>query len=341
MAEQQINPPARQQVLSLAQGFMGSAALRTGLDLEIFTQIAHGSDTAEALAAAKNLSVRAVRILCDALVAFGVLVKSDGRYTLTPVAQMLLVKGAPAYLGGMAAIMMNQVMWAEAGRLTDIVKHGHALVEHGAEAADNPAWQDFAHQSHQMAAVAGAPLAEMAAALFPQGGPRRILDLACGSGMYGLSALKRCPGAKLALADWPTVLEIAASTAKKMGLEERVELRPGDIFSADLGGGYDLIIAANIYHHFSAERNAGLSRRLYAATAPGGALILVESVPDEARERERFALVFALTMLVWTRDGDAYTLSEYERMLKLAGYHGVELRPIEGSTPFQAVIARK
>lgn len=331
-----------QQLLALFQGFMGSAATRAALDLEVFTHISHGADTAEKLAAPKNVSPRAMRILCDALVAFGVLGKSEGRYTLPAPTQMLLVKGSPAYIGAMARLMVNPMIWNEAGRLTDVVRAGHSLVGASAEAANNPFWEEFSRNSRQMATMAGPSVADVAAAMFPSGvEPRKILDIAAGSGMYGFSALKRFPNAKLISVDWPNVLDLAKPTAAHMGLQDRVEFRPGDIFNVDLGSGYDLVLAVNIYHHFSIEKCIELSKRLCAATAPGGAIVLVDAIPDEARAENRFALAFALTMLIWTHEGDTYTLSQYEKMLTAGGYHGIELKTVPGPAPMQAIVAHK
>ncbi|MGH7949340.1 MAG: hypothetical protein ACREQF_08960 [Candidatus Binataceae bacterium] len=41
-------------------------------------------------------------------------------------------------------------------------------------------------------------------------------------------------------------------------------------------------------------------------------------------------MAFALTMLIWTQDGDTYTLWEYERILELAGWRDVELKAVAG-----------
>jgi len=192
-----------------------------------------------------------------------------------------------------------------------------------------------------MATMAGPGVAEVAAAMFPNSAPKRILDIAAGSGIYGFSALKKFPDATLVSVDWPTVLKPAEPTAKQMGLSDRVEFRPGDIFNDDLGSGYDLVLAVNIYHHFNIDKCIALSRRLYSATAPGGVLVLVDMIPDEKREQERFALTFALTMLIWTQEGDTYTLSQYQRMLRAAGYHDIELRNLSGPAAQQSIIARK
>ncbi len=338
MAEQTI-PVDIGKTLELLQGFLGSAALKAGLDLEVFTHIANGTTTPEQLAAAKKTTVRAMRILCDALVAHGVLNKSDGRYSLPAASALLLVKGSPAYMGAMSKIMAASPIWEGAGRLTEIVKAGHPVSDQ-VEIHDNPFWMEFSRASRQIASMSGVVLAEAAAELFGAAGPRKILDIACGSGMYGFSALKRFPEARLVSVDWPGVLKLAEPTAAQMGIKDRVEFRPGDIFDADLGQGYDLVLAANIYHHFNLGRCADLSRRLHAASAPGGFLMLVDFVPDDGREKDRFALNFALTMLLATNEGDTYTLPEYRRALEAAGYRDVTLKVIAGPRPTQVIIAR-
>jgi C-methyltransferase len=341
MAEQTMTPDDAEKAIGIMQGFMGSAALKAGLDLEIFTHIAHGATTADQLAAAKKTTVRAMRILCDALVAYDLLNKSDGRYGLPPASALLFVKGSPAYMGGMSKIMGNPLMWEAASKLTDVVKAGHPLLESVAEVPDNPFWHEFSQASRKMAAMNGPMVAEAAAEFLGPGQPKRILDIACGSGMYGFSALKRFPEARLVSVDWPGVLKLAEPTAAQMGLKDRIEFRPGDIFTVDLGADYDLVLAVNIYHHFSIDQCIDLTRRLYAAGAPGGALMIVDFVPDEGRAHDRFALIFALTMLMGTQEGDTYTFNEYRRMLEAAGYRDATLKVIPAPRQIQAVVGRR
>jgi SAM-dependent methyltransferase len=342
MAEQDVESIGPGAVMTLMQGALGAAALKAAIDLEIFTHIAHGADTAEKIAAAKALPLRSTRILCDALAALRMLEKSGGRYTLAPAVQVMLVKGSPGYIGGMAAVVGNPMLWHEAGRLADIVKAGHTLLEdRSAEAEDNPFWQEFARGSRAIAQMTGPAVAELIAPMFTDGAPRKILDIACGSGFYGFSALKRFQKARLVSVDWPGVLKFAEANAHQAGVADRVEFRAGDIFASDLGAGYDLVLAVNIYHHFGVDKCIELSRRLNAAAAPGALLAIVDMVPDEARAQERNALMFALTMLIWTRDGDAYTLSEYRHMLETAGFRDVQLKSTPGPVNTQAVLARK
>ena len=88
------DPNALQQLMF---AFLKSALLRTAIDLELFTHIAHGQKTPSALASAAGADERGVRIVADALSAIGLLTKSAGEYALPPLVEMMLVKLEQGY----------------------------------------------------------------------------------------------------------------------------------------------------------------------------------------------------------------------------------------------------
>ncbi len=65
------------------QSYQRSFILKTGVELDVFTAIAKGSQTAPEIARACSASERGVRILCDCLTVMGHLTKEDSRYSLT------------------------------------------------------------------------------------------------------------------------------------------------------------------------------------------------------------------------------------------------------------------
>src|SRR5512133_143464 len=87
------------------RAFQQSAALKAALDLEIFTAMAEGADTVEAVAARCSASPRGVRIVCDYLAVLGFLTKDRGRYALTDDSFMFLNKHSPAYVGTAATFL--------------------------------------------------------------------------------------------------------------------------------------------------------------------------------------------------------------------------------------------
>ena len=79
--------------------YQRSAALKSAIDLEVFTAIDDGALTAEAIAVRSGASERGTRILCDYLTVAGLLQKSDRTYQLTPESAAFLSKQSPTYLG--------------------------------------------------------------------------------------------------------------------------------------------------------------------------------------------------------------------------------------------------
>jgi hypothetical protein len=100
------------------------------------------------------------------------------------------------------------------------------------------------------------------------------------------------------------------------------------------------VLLTNFLHHFDPPTNEVLLRRVHASLAPGGRAIAVEFVPDETRIFPPEAAAFSLTMLASTPSGDAYTLAEYERMFRGAGFPGVSLVDLAPS-PQRALVATR
>jgi SAM-dependent methyltransferase len=67
------------------------------------------------------------------------------------------------------------------------------------------------------------------------------------------------------------------------GLGDRVTHRPADARTADLGDAcHDLILIAQLVHHFDAETNRDLVRRAAQALRPGGVLVILEALRQDA-----------------------------------------------------------
>ena len=67
--------------------------------------------------------------------------------------------------------------------------------------------------------------------------------------------------------------------------------------------------------------------------------MIQELIPDEKRARRAQPLVFAVTMLVWTREGDAYLWSDYRTWLKEAGLRKASYHRL--SQPGDVIVATK
>jgi 2-polyprenyl-3-methyl-5-hydroxy-6-metoxy-1,4-benzoquinol methylase len=165
-----------------------------------------------------------------------------------------------------------------------------------------------------------------------------VLDIAAGHGLYGITLARHNPEARVIALDWPAVLGVAAENAQKAGVADRFTRLPGSAFDVDFGKGHEVVLLTNFLHHFDPATCEGLLRRVHAALAPGGRAVTVEFVPDESRVTPPEAAAFSLTMLASTQAGDAYPLSEYQKMFSAAGFSRVTLHSLQ-PTPQQLLVA--
>ena len=298
-------------------GYRTAAVVRAAIELDLFSAIAEGAATAAAIARSRGGTDRSVRILLDAVavVAPKLLRKKGKGYALTPTSRQFLVRSGRSYIGQLMPLYGHQQMWEMFYDLPAAVRAGRSVAESDAHSADQGFWEDFARATARDAVRKGR---RMVALLGKKPAPVRILDLACGSGMYGATFAREIPGSTLTLFDQANVL---AQTRRLVDVP--ATYLEGDLFRTDFGGPYDVIVASHVFHHFNPEECRTLMARIRAALAPGGRLLIQEFVPDEKRAANAQALMFAVTMLVWTREGDAYRRSDYETWLKQSGFRKV------------------
>jgi ubiquinone/menaquinone biosynthesis C-methylase UbiE len=194
---------------------------------------------------------------------------------------------------------------------------------------DNPMWVTFARAMAPMMHLPAQAIAQK----LPAAGPLKVLDIAAGHGMFGIAVAQHNPEATITALDWAAVLEVAKENAAKAGVSERYCTIPGDFFTAELGSDYDAILITNFLHHFDVPTCEGILRKVHEALRPGGVAITLEFVPNEDRVSPPTPARFSMTMLITTARGDAYTWSEYERMLGNAGFNSnaIHMLPTEQS----------
>ena len=137
--------PTPDRIFEALWGHQRTAALRAGIDLELFTAVKEGKTQVSTLAERCKASKRGVRMLADYLTMLGFLEKSGNGYSLTPDSETFLVKTAPAYVGGTLEFMLSPPLYDGFRRLTDAVrKGGTALDVQGTTAEEHPEWVTFA-----------------------------------------------------------------------------------------------------------------------------------------------------------------------------------------------------
>jgi hypothetical protein len=334
----QTTQPSPELFFETVNAYQRTAALKAALELDLFTALSEGGQTAKEVAARCQASERGTRILCDYLVIIGFLTKEDGRYSLTQDSAIFLDSRSPAYMGSTLEFLLSPMLTGGFENLTAAVRQGGtAIPEGGTVAPENPIWVKFARAMTPMMAMPAQAIAKL---VNGDGDKLRVLDIAAGHGLFGIAIARQHPNAEVVALDWPNVLEVAKENAGNAGVSDRYSTIPGSAFDVDYGTGYDLVLLTNFLHHFDPQTCESLLRKVRAALSEGGKALALEFVPNEDRVSPPIPASFSMMMLSGTPSGDAYTFPELERMFKAAGFANAELHQLP-ATPEQLVMASK
>jgi hypothetical protein len=126
------------------------------------------------------------------------------------------------------------------------------------------------------------------------------------------------------------VVPLAEDYIREAGLQSRVRIRPGDMRTAELGEGFDLVLLSAVCHMFSEDENRSLIQRCAGALLAGGHLVIREFILQEDRTGPPHAALFALNMLVGTEHGNTYTEGQYRTWMEEAGLVAITRPAPEG-----------
>jgi 2-polyprenyl-3-methyl-5-hydroxy-6-metoxy-1,4-benzoquinol methylase len=333
------NRPTPEHIFNTLFAYQQTYALRAAIDLDIFSAIAGGATEIASLAKKTGAAERGLQALCNYLVPLGFLTKHGAHYGLSQDSASFLNKQSPAYMGSISQFFTNDHIVATFAKLTEAVKKGGTAAAEGHNQAPNDEmWVTFARTMGPTTAPAAGFIAELTG--MSQGKACKILDIAAGHGMYGITMARQNPNAQITAVDWPNVLEVAKMNANSAGVADRINVQPGSAFDAHFGEDYDYVLLTNIFHHFDQRTCEKLMRRVHAALKPGGQAVTLEFIPNEDRVSPMMPAMFSLVMLATTDSGDAYTLAEYEKMFRNTGFAKTTLHQIP-DMPSQVLVSEK
>lgn len=319
MSTSAAQQPSPQLFFQTINAHQRTEALKAAIELEVFTAIGEGNGTAAEIAKRCQTSQKGMRVLCDFLTTMEMLTKQGDRYALTLDSSVFLDKRSPAYLGGATEFLCSPMLTEGFKHMTEAVRKGGTAIEgEGTIGPEHPIWVKFARG---MAGMMSMPAQLMAKLVDPNADQKlKILDIAAGHGLFGISFATQNKQAEVTALDWKAVLEVAKENAQKAGVAKRYSTIEGSAFDVEFGSGYDLVLLTNFLHHFDPPTCETLLRKVRAALADGGRAVTLEFVPNDDRVTPPEVAGFSMVMLVGTPSGDAYTFRELEQMFANAGF---------------------
>lgn len=336
-----MRPPATDPtpIFEHYRGVYGNELLTAAVcHLNVFPPLADGPKSLTQLRSAAGLAERPATVLLVALRAMG-LIAGDwpDRLTLTPIADEHLLPGGAFYVGDYVGLsadapgVMEMVRRLRQNTATpETTDTGVATTAFTfREGAGESAMDHEASARKLTLALAGRAknVAPALAANVDLAGVRTLLDVGGGTGIYSLALLRANPELRAMIWDRPEVLKVAAEFAAEHRLQDRVELRAGDMFADAVPAGCDAMLVSNILHDWDVPECRRLVRRLADALPAGGRLMIHDVFLNDTMDGPLPIALYSAALFSVT-EGRAYSGGEYRAMLRDAG-----LTPSDAITP--------
>ena len=270
----------------------------------VFDALGEKPSTTAELAARLALDLSCLDLVLRLISSMGYVKGRSGEWSLTRLGRKHFGPGAPNPFGDFVAFGAPQ--WGWISQLDEVLTTGRGVEIH--RTLNGADWDLY-----QRAMAEGArDFADFVARELPvPRGARLCLDVAGSHGLVGAALCRAHPGMKSVVLDRPEAIPEARRLADLLGIADVVSFREADLLQDDYGEGADVVILANILHHFTPDVNLQILARARKALRPGGSVGIFDieaprqGAPPEAGG-DAAALFFRITSNSACFSGDEY-----------------------------------
>ena len=314
--------------------------LNVNIEAGTFTALSGKALTTEELASELRVDARALAMHLAALCAQGYVEKRLGKWRATSLTRTWLhPEGKGNWTGFLNSIDHNEHLRT---RLAESLKTGERPGgtdprpegwEAGTMAPEVAAGIASFMQAHSQAPALGAARLPIFGTL------KCLMDVGCGSGVYGIEIARANPALKAILMDLKEVAHEAGKYVEAAGIGAQVSTTGVNMFTEAWPTQADGHFFSNVFHDWSDETNRDLAKRSFDALPSGGRIFLNEILMDDDYTGPFEAAAFSLLMLTGTL-GKQYSLAEFRDILGSAGFVDVEAERTGGGY-YSLVTGRK
>src|SRR5919204_217021 len=316
-----------QQMIQLTSGHIVAQALYVVAELGIADLLATQPRSVAELAQSSGVHAPSLYRVLRTLASLGVFVE-DGNQTfrLTPLGTTLR-SDVPGSVRSWALVNCG-ISWRAYGELLYSVQTGQPGFDH----AYGMSVFDYTARHPDAMAIFGKMLIDFhgpevaaVAAAYSLSDAKTVVDVGGGSGNLLAALLEANPKLTGTVFERPPVAEAAIQWLHAAGLSHRSDVLEGDFFESVPTGG-DVYVLSHVIHDWDETHCLTLLGNCRRAIAPGGRLLIVETVLPGRNEPSPGRLL-DLIMLVNSPRGQERTLDEYRDLLARADFRLARVVP--------------
>ena len=341
MTNRESELPRPAQMLQFITGYWVSKLVYVAARLNLADHLREGPRSAEQLASKVGAEPKRVMRCMRALASVGIFAQGgDGRFESTPLSETLC-SDRPDSMRDFALMMIESHNWRAWDKLLDgVVKggipfddvHGKACFEYLTENPDDEAI--FARSMTSLSSIENPAVADA----YDFSAHSMLVDVGGSRGHLLAVVLGHHRGVKGTLFDQPQIVEQAqgAGFLTQGELAERVTFTGGNFFES-VPEGADAYMMKYILHDWDDEKCVRILSNCREAMAPGGRVLVVDSVIQPGN-RQEWGKLMDINMLVLT-GGRERTEVEFAELSSRAGLR-LE-RVIATACPLSIVVAER
>ncbi len=331
-----LTPPSLDPtpIFELFRGSYGTELLAAAVaEFRLFERLEHASKPADTFRAELGLQERPFAVLTTALRAMGLLhFDAQQRVELTPMSREHLLPGGAFYVGDYVGLAAQSPGVREMiARLKTNRPAGGEDKDKGAafifRAGVESAMELEASARHLTLALAGRAknVAPYLAEKFDLSQVHTLLDVGGGTGIYSIACLQKNPKLRAIIFDRPEVLKVAGEFAKEYGVQDRLDLVPGDMFADPLPKDADAILLSNILHDWDIPECRALIAKCARSLHRGGRLAIHDVFLNDHLDGPLPIALYSAALFTLT-EGRAYSAKEYTAWLSECG---LKVQPVQ------------
>ena len=310
------------EISRIAYGFMGSKALFSALNIDLFSHLAGDGKTIESLVRDTGVAENRLATLLAALVAIGLLARDGACYRNAPASERYLVRGAPAYFGDYYRFQIDRQIYPsllhlDAGIAGDTA---HLAFDSLGGLTGDPAEAD-AFTRAQHAGSMGPAI--MLARSLDLGNAARLVDVGGGSGAFSIALCQRNPNLHATVLDFPNVIAVAERFVSAARLADRIGYIRADAVHGPWPGDQDVLLMSYLLCAVAESSFDLLLGKAWNALRPGGRLLIHDFMLDDDGRGPVSAALFFLVNLAGRIDGISFSAATLAALLERHGYESI------------------
>lgn len=322
------------KVMQVASGYWNSCVLHAGNRLDIFNLLDGQAKDLDTLTQETGADRRCLGALLSALVAIDFLDRDGDTFMNNQFSQTFLTSSSKFYQGGIVYMFEN---WYEAwGGLYNTVMTGKP------SALMHQAYTDEETRNYMMGMHNRAlSQSDVLTSMIDLTGKKQLMDVGCGPATFAVKFCERYEGLNAVAMDREQNLKIAQEIVDMYGMNDRVELRPGDYNTDDLGSGNDAMLLSSMTNQESPENIKKLLKKCYDSMNPDGVIMIQEQLLHADKKGPELAALIGVNQIINTVGGSSYSTAEMEAMLAEVGFVDIKSEQMAPPSPFIMVTGYK